>query len=231
MTPLAALAAALALGAADRPVWTEADALAAFRQASPAVAEARSAAAEARGDLSQAGLVPNPSLQLGASNVPLRTNPPPTGNGPGLENNLVTSLELDQPIELGGKRGRRIAAARGALDEATLGVDDAVRTAGFDVRRAFWHAVRARDRRALAEQVSGRMAKTVEIMRARFESQDISGLDLDKVELEAAKDENDLADARAEERAAVQDLLALVGPGAPAEVQVAGDLASPAAAL
>lgn len=222
---------ALALAAPARPTWREADAIAAFRQGSPALAEARAAEAEARGDLEQAGLHPNPTLSLGASNLPLRANVTPSGNGGGLARNLVTTVGLDQPLELGGKRGRRVAAARGAVDEAALGVDDALRTAGFEVRRAFWHAVRARDRRALAEQVSRRMAETVRIMRARFESQDLSGLDLDKVELEAARTDNDLDDARAEERASIQELLARVGPGAPADVELAGDLATAAPAV
>ncbi|HET8734423.1 MAG TPA: hypothetical protein VFM45_11715, partial [Anaeromyxobacteraceae bacterium] len=74
---------ALSLAAPDRPTWTEADALAAFRRASPAVVEARAAEAEARGDLEQAGLRPNPNLSLGASNLPLRSNVTSSGNGSG----------------------------------------------------------------------------------------------------------------------------------------------------
>ena len=124
-----ALALLLATGAADRPVWTEADALAAFERTSPALAEARAAEEAARADVSQAKLRPNPTLSLGASNVPLETNPPPIGNGPGLGNNLVTSIGIEQPIELGGKRSHRVAVAKGALTGAGLSRADAVRKA------------------------------------------------------------------------------------------------------
>jgi len=226
-----ALALLLATGAADRPVWTEADALAAFERTSPALAEARAAEEAARADVSQAKLRPNPTLSLGASNVPLETNPPPIGNGPGLGNNLVTSIGIEQPIELGGKRSHRVAVAKGALTGAGLSRADAVRKAKAELKLAFWGAVRARERRALAEQVRARSAETLRIMRARYANQDISALDLDKIELETAQQENEVADAVANERAAVADLLRLVGPGAPAQVEVSGELASHAPPL
>jgi cobalt-zinc-cadmium efflux system outer membrane protein len=226
-----ALALLLATGAADRPVWTEADALAAFERTSPALAEARAAEEAARADVSQARLRPNPTLSLGASNVPLETNPPPIGNGPGLGNNLVTSIGIEQPIELGGKRSHRVAVAKGALSGAGLSRADAVRKAKAELKLAFWGAVRARERRALAEQVRARSAETLRIMRARYANQDISALDLDKIELETAQQENEVADAVANERAAVADLLRLVGPGAPAQVDVSGELASRAPPL
>ena len=226
-----ALALLLATGAADRPVWTEADALAAFERTSPALAEARAAEEAARADVSQAKLRPNPTLSLGASNVPLETNPPPIGNGPGLGNNLVTSIGIEQPIELGGKRSHRVAVAKGALTGAGLSRADAVRKAKAELKLAFWGAVRARERRILAEQVRARSAETLRIMRARYANQDISALDLDKIELETAQQENEVADAVANERAAVADLLRLVGPGAPAQVEVSGELASRAPPL
>ena len=230
MTALALLLSVCLAAGPDRPVWTEADALAAFERSSPALAEARATEDAARADVRQAGLVPNPTLGLGASNFPLQTNPI-WGNGAGVRNNLVASVELDQPFELGGKRAHRVAVARGALAGATLSRADAVRTARAELRLAFWAAVRARERRLLAEQVRARSTETVRIMRARFASQDISALELDKIELEAAQQENELADAVASERAAVADLLKLVGPGAPAEVEVSGELASPAESL
>ncbi len=225
---LAAAALSVCLAAVSDgpvPVWTEADALAAFERGSPALSEARAAEEAARGDRMQAGLVPNPTLTASASNFPLRANTTPSGNGNGIGNNLVTTVELDQPIELGGKRRRRIAQADAAVAEASLARADALRTARFELVRAFWHAVRSRSRRELAERLDARYAETIRITRARFQRQDISRLDLDKVELEGMKNESDLDDARAEERASVQELLTLVGPVAPPAVEVRGELA------
>jgi outer membrane protein, heavy metal efflux system len=229
--PLLALSLTLLLGAADPaavapPVpWTEADALAAFERGSQPLADARAAEAGARGDLIQAGLIPNPTLNLSAANIPIRANPPPAGNGPGWSRNLVTSVELDQQVELGGKRGKRQAQARAALAGAVAGTADARRTALFELRTAFWNAVRAHQRRLLAEQVTGRSAETIRIGKARLDSEDISRADFEKIELEAMKQENDRDDAVAEERSTVANLLALVGPAAPPSVEVRGDLA------
>jgi cobalt-zinc-cadmium efflux system outer membrane protein len=229
MDALLSLSLALLLGAADPAgpaavPWTEADALAAFERGSQVLVDARAAEAGARGDLVQAGLFPNPSLALSAANLPITANLPPTGNGPGWSRNLVTSVEIDQSLELGGKRGKRQAQARAALTGAVAGTADARRTALFELRTAFWSAVRARARRLLAEQVTGRSAETLRISRARLDAEDISRADFEKVELEAMKQQNDLADAVAIERSAVAGLLALVGPTAPSDVEVRGDL-------
>lgn len=213
-----------ATGGPGRPVWTEADALAAFDAGSPALSDARAAEAAARADAVQAGARPNPNLSAGLGNVPLSANLTPGGNGPSFSKNYTTTLALEQPIELGGKRGKRLAAARGAVEEARLGVDDARRTARAALRTAFWNAVRAKEKRALADAVKARYGETLRIMRARRASEDISAVDLDRVELEGAKQENDLADAVAEERAALAELLRLAGPAAPAEVDVQGTL-------
>ena len=226
MDPILTLSFALLLGAAEPPVpWTEADALAAFERGSQVLADARAAEAGARGDLVQAGLIPNPNLTLSAANFPLTTNPPPTGNGPGWSKNLVTSAGLDQLLELGGKRGKRQAQARAALAGAVAGSADARRTSLFELRTAFWSAVRARERRLLAEQVTGRSVEIERIGKARLDAEDISRADFEKIELEAMKQQNDLADTIATERGAVSGLLALVGPAAPPDVEVRGDLA------
>jgi cobalt-zinc-cadmium efflux system outer membrane protein len=229
--PLLVLSLALLVGTADPaavapPVqWTEADALVAFERGSQPLADARAAEAGARGDLIQAGLLPNPTLNLSAANIPLRANPPPTGNGPGWSRNLVTSVELDQQLELGGKRGKRQAQARAALASAVAGTADARRTALFELRTAFWNAVRAHQRRLLAEQVTGRSAETLRIGKVRLDSEDISKADFEKIELEAMQQENDRDDAVAGERSAVANLLALVGPAAPPSVELRGELA------
>jgi outer membrane protein, heavy metal efflux system len=233
--PLLVLSLALLVGTADPaadpaavapPVqWTEADALAAFERGSQPLADARAAEAGARGDLIQAGLLPNPTLNLSAANFPLRANPPPAGNGPGWSRNLVTSVELDQQLELGGKRGKRQAQARAALASAVAGTADARRTALFELRTAFWNAVRAHQRRLLAEQVTGRSAETLRIGKVRLDSEDISKADFEKIELEAMQQENDRDDAVAGERSAVANLLALVGPAAPPSVELRGELA------
>jgi cobalt-zinc-cadmium efflux system outer membrane protein len=210
------------------PEWSEPDVLAALERGSQALWDARAAEASARGDLTQAGLVPNPQLSVGASNLPLRSNDSRAGDGPGLRANLVTSLGIEQTLELGGKRGKRVAQARSALAAAEAGGEDARRAARFEVRRAFWDAIRAREKLKLAQAVRARMEESVRVSRARFAAEDVSGTDLEKVELEALAQLNDLADAVATERTALASLLALLGPAAPSAVRLSGDLAAAA---
>jgi outer membrane protein, heavy metal efflux system len=105
------------------------------------------------------------------------------------------------------------------------GTADARRLAVFELRRAFWNAVRNREKRALSEAVRQRIEESLRISRARYEAEDISGADLEKLELEALNQQNDLADAVASERSALADLLGLVGPAAPPAVRLEGDLA------
>ncbi len=226
---LAAVIVAAPTAAGPAPAWTLDDALAAFQQGSPELDEARARAASARADVTQAGLGPNPELSLTVGNVPLVPNLGAGGNGPGLGRNLVTSVGLSQTLELGGKRRKRVASARSRVAGASAGVDDALRLARFEVERAFWAALGARAKRELAEVIHGRYAETARISQARFAADDISGADLDKIVLEGARQENDVADARGAEAVALEELLRLVGPAAPAKVSLQGELEPPPA--
>ncbi|BDG08913.1 TolC family protein [Anaeromyxobacter paludicola] len=213
------------------PVWGLEDARAAFLSSSPELREAEEREEAARADVLQAGLRPNPELSLSLGNIPLRANTTPAGNGSGLGRNAVYGAGLSQTFELGGKRGKRVDAAEGALAESRSARSDALRLARFELEKAFWAAVSAAEHRKLAEEVRARHAETIRISRARFEADDIAASDLDRVVLEGARQENDLADARAAEHAAVAELLRLVGAGAPAWVTVKGTLPAPRLAV
>jgi outer membrane protein, heavy metal efflux system len=226
---LLGLIASLALAQTAPPIWTLDDALAALLRSSPELDEARARERAAHADIAQAGLLPNPELQASLGNLPLRANAGPGGNGGGFSRNAVASVALSQPLEAGGKREKRVAAATSRAAAARASFGDALRLARFEVSRAFWTAVTAKAKRALAEEIRLRYAETIRISRARFQADDISAADLDKIVLEGARQENDLADARTAFSVAVQELLRIAGAGAPPEVDVAGELAAPAA--
>ncbi|MDO6414602.1 TolC family protein [Sphingomonas sp. BIUV-7] len=95
------------------PVLTLDGALMAAGAASPAIAAARSGVKAAQAQRSVAGVRPNPSLDMMAENVA----------GTGIYNGLrstETTLGLSIPLELGNKRGARVAVANAQLDRATL---------------------------------------------------------------------------------------------------------------
>jgi len=215
--------------APDLPVWTLDDALGAFLRSSPELDEARARERSAQADVTQAGLAPNPEASITAGNIPLQANVTGSGDGPGLSRNAVLSLALSQAFELGRKREKRVAAATSRVAATRTSYDDALRLARFELARAFWQALAAKEKRVLAEEIRARYAETARISRARFEAEDISAADLDKIVLEGSRQENEVADARSAEAVAIQELLRLVGPGAPPAVAVAGELAAPPA--
>jgi cobalt-zinc-cadmium efflux system outer membrane protein len=81
------------------------DALAAALRDSPALAADAAEVRAREAEMLQAGRRPNPELGVELENL--------AGSGPfsGLDG-LETTLALSQAIELGGKRGRRVEAAR-----------------------------------------------------------------------------------------------------------------------
>jgi len=68
--------------------------------ASPDLAAARHESDAVAATIAQAGLLPNPSLSVGVEDTRRQTR--------------TSTLEISQPIELGGKRGARVAAANRA---------------------------------------------------------------------------------------------------------------------
>ncbi|WP_404710456.1 TolC family protein [Sphingomonas sp. MMS24-J13] len=95
------------------PVLTLDAALAAAGATSPAVEAARSGVTAAQAQRTIAGLRPNPSLDAMSENIA----------GTGVYNGLrstETTVGLSIPLELGNKRGARVAVANAQLDRATL---------------------------------------------------------------------------------------------------------------
>src|SRR4051812_11187528 len=101
--------------------WTLADVLARAQASQPDVRDARLRADEARADQVTAGLIPNPQLQLGLSNVPLQR---PQGST--ASQILVWGAGITQDVELGGKRGKRQASAEAGTSAGDAQLRDAV---------------------------------------------------------------------------------------------------------
>lgn len=106
--------------------------------ANPALAAARHEVQALEGGVLQAGLRPNPSLDLNLTDARKATR--------------ETTVQLNQPIELGGKRARRMQAADQAREAAVL--DLAVKKAQLwaDVSTAFYDALLAQARVKLAQE-------------------------------------------------------------------------------
>jgi cobalt-zinc-cadmium efflux system outer membrane protein len=106
------------------------------------------------------------------------------------------TVNVGQPIELGGKRQRRIDSARAATQVATYQLADARRQIVLQVKSAFAGILIARDQLALAEANLKTLDDTERIQRLRAEKGDISELELLRIQVQRFTFARDAADAR-----------------------------------
>lgn len=160
------------------------------------------AAAEAAG--AQASRLPNPELQV------LRE-----GQEAGKR---TTTVQLNQPLELGGKRQARVALARGALQLA----DSELRTRRLDVRAdviaGFHEAVVAERRKELAEALAALARRSAEVAGKRVAAGKVSPIDETKARLAALDAAAELQQAAAALAVAKARLSGLTGQPADALV-------------
>jgi cobalt-zinc-cadmium efflux system outer membrane protein len=133
-----------------------------------------------------AALRPNPTMNFSAEQL-----------RPGQSQDIAQyTVSLGQPIELGGKRQRRVDSARAATQVATYQLDDARRQVVLLVKSAFAGALIAREQLALAEANLKTLDDTERIQRLRAEKGDISELELLRIQVQRFTFARDAADAR-----------------------------------
>jgi cobalt-zinc-cadmium efflux system outer membrane protein len=155
-------------------------------------------AARAQRAVSQAGVQiagerPNPTVSFGAT----RDTP-------------HESLFMDQPIEIGPKRERRIELARqqGALAEIDIATLE--RQTRQNVRNAYFGLAFARGSTAQQADALKLAERLQDIADARFQAGDIPQLEVTQADLERARAQADLQVAQQEESVALSDLNALL---------------------
>ena len=152
-------------GAAWAGPVTLPDALSQAAAGSPRLAQARAQAEAAEARARQAGASPNPEISLEVENF--------AGTGPYRNvRSAETTLALSQRLELGGKRGARVAVASAERDVALLNYKRAeadlerdIRIAYAELRAAEDRAVLARDNVAQAETLARSAGLFVEVGR------------------------------------------------------------------
>jgi cobalt-zinc-cadmium efflux system outer membrane protein len=121
------------------------------------------------------------------------------------------AFALAMPLELGGKRERRIA-----VSDATVAVGEAelastVAQIRNDVRRAYFDAVVADARLALLREQRDLAQRTRDTAQARFDSGDVPRLEIVQADLALATTDNDVTGAQGAATAARTKLNALLG--------------------
>lgn len=178
--------------------------LAQSRASAPRPMQAQAEISEAEGRARQATALPNPTLAYEVENF--------SGTGPFSGRAAAEStVSVEQLIELGGKRGARVSAARAQVEAARTGALRSNADFAFDLAQAYAAAEAADRREQLAEEALGiaeddsRIAAA--LMRAGKEA-DVRGVQA-RAAVQAAR--AGLAEARALRAQAFASLSALAG--------------------
>jgi cobalt-zinc-cadmium efflux system outer membrane protein len=165
-----------------------------------------------------AGLRPNPTMSFLAEQLK---------PGQAQQDGQYT-VNVGQPIELGGKRLRRVDAARAATRVTAYQLEDVRRLTVLQVKAAFAGALVAREQLALAEDNLRALDETERLQRLRVDRGDLSELELLRIQVQRFTFERDAADARQALDVARITLRSTAAPAAIAEdFEIAGELALP----
>ena len=140
-----------------------------------------------------AGEVPNPTLSAGAS----RDAP-------------HESVLIDQPLEIGPRRARRIEVARQEIAATETDVSAMEKQIRHGVRDAYFALAHARALTEQQNEIAGLADRLLDIARSRFNAGDIPQLEVTQSELESARAHADSEVAEQEEKIALSDLNAVL---------------------
>lgn len=164
----------------------------------------------AEGERRQAGVIPNPELSWDVEDTRSATR--------------TTSVQITQPIELGGKRGARIKVAKRGQDIAALELEQKRNGLRAEAILAFYGALRSQARVELAEQSLRLAERGLSVAEARIRAGKAVPMEALRADVQRAEMRLELGRARAEREAAYQQLAAVMGEAQPAFSRVQGEL-------
>jgi len=153
-----------------------------------------------------------------------KERPNPTANFTALRDEPHEGLFFDQPVEIGGQRGRRIDVARQAGAQTEVEIDALSRHVRRSTRQAYYAAAYARaesERLARVVELAGRLDK---IAKDRFSAGDVAQLEVTQTGLELSRAEADLEVAKQREIVSLSELNALLNEPATKSWDLSGTL-------
>lgn len=157
----------------------------------------------------QAGLIPNPELSWEVEDTRSDTR--------------TTTVQLTQPIELGGKRGARIEVAQRGIDIAALGLEQYRNGLRAEVIQAFYGALQAGMRVELAEQSRQIAQRALGIAQGRVKAGKVSPIELTRAQVQLAELELESTGAQRDRRIAEDRLQLVMGQSVVSELRPQGD--------
>ena len=165
-----------------------------------------------------ARLRPNPQLTVGLSDLPVNLSGP-------LVKEQTYSYGISRTIELGGKRSKRIDVADANSDLARGQFQMTIWQLTNDLKRKFYMVVLNQSLLNLARENEATFEEIVKHTNELVNAGEISGLDLERVEVEKLKFDTDLANSERDYEVALRDLRFVLGGDYRAmEIDVAGTI-------
>src|SRR5229473_4889803 len=151
-----------------------------------------------------ARLRPNPQFSFASTDLPL-----------GFSGNVLKeqqySYGITQTFELGGKRGKRINAANANSDLARGQFQTVLWQLTNDLKRKFYAVLLAESLLDLAKENQKTFAETIKHSTELVQLGEISGLDLQRIEVEKLKFDTDVANSERDYEVALRDLRVTLG--------------------
>lgn len=195
---------------------TVSDAVSIFLQQNLQLVAARYDVDIAEAEMLTAKLRPDPQVSVAASDIPLQFNP-------GIFKPQTYSYGVSQTFELAGKRQKRIDVARADSDVAKAQFEAVLWQLTNDVKKKFYTVLLAKSQLDLSRENQKTFGEIVDHTNQVFKLGEISGLDLQRLEVEKFKFDTDVANSERDYELALRDLrLSLGGDYRLMNVEVAG---------
>jgi cobalt-zinc-cadmium efflux system outer membrane protein len=134
------------------------------------------------------------------------------------------SINTSFPIELGGKRGRRVDLAEAVVSSGEAELTRTIAEVQNDVRRAYFQVVADEARVALAVDAQTIAQRARDAAQARFTAGEVAQTDVLQADLALADAEDDVSDARGDAQSSRAELNTLLGQPASTSLVLADAL-------
>jgi outer membrane protein, heavy metal efflux system len=169
---------------------------------------------EAQGLAVQAGLRPNPGLDVSLTNGSVLGSAGERGFGFG----------YGHVFELGGKRNRRLEVAVVGTELATLDIAERERSLRFEIRAKFAEALAAFRNFEISESLLQLNRRSLQIAQARYQQGEAPQLEPGLLKVEVSRIQSDLLLFENQVRRALADLKVLAGIDPTTELKIKGTL-------
>lgn len=185
----------------------------------PVLLELQHDQAIARGQFEKARLplIANPTIE---GDVSRKDRPQEEGGGKFTN----YDVRLSQEVEIAGQRGIRIDVARKEMSRISWEIKDKRRTLVADVKDAFARALAADKKRHLVKEALLIQEDLLNLTRAKYQSGDVSGLELSIAEVQVSRAKKELLGAERERRDSFLTLQLTIGIKSDTGMEIAGEL-------